>query len=186
MSKPQENWWDKFNAWEGSGCVWMIAIFLVLAIYGRSCSGGSELPLNVRSEDLGNPTIELAGEGEFDAQEYNQNKDGSSSQDQLENEYYYDRLTRTLQADWTQSAQDALGDMFPNPPEYTSSCPQGCYAPPYGCTIKGNVSFYTKEKIYHMPGDPYYDQTTINTDYGERWFCTEAEARENGWRRAAH
>ena len=51
------------------------------------------------------------------------------------------------------------------------------------CVIKGNVSYKTGEKIYHLPGDAYYDRTVINEAYGERWFCIEAEAHAAGWRR---
>lgn len=73
----------------------------------------------------------------------------------------------------------------PNSPENPQSgCPSGCISPPAGCDIKGNVSFDSGEKIYHLPGDPYYNQTVINPDYGERWFCTEQEAQANGWRHA--
>ncbi|MFD1944264.1 hypothetical protein [Paradevosia shaoguanensis] len=51
------------------------------------------------------------------------------------------------------------------------------------CNIKGNVS--TKgERIYHMPGQKYYDDTVIQSSHGERWFCSEAEARAAGWRRS--
>jgi hypothetical protein len=53
-------------------------------------------------------------------------------------------------------------------------------APP----IKGNVSYETGERIYHVPGQEYYDETVINPNYGERWFCTEQEAVEAGWRKA--
>jgi len=52
------------------------------------------------------------------------------------------------------------------------------------CVIKGNVSVATGERIYHMPGQEYYDATIITPDKGERWFCTEAEALAAGWRRA--
>ena len=52
------------------------------------------------------------------------------------------------------------------------------------CLIKGNVSYGTGEKIYHMPGQKYYDETKINTQYGERWFCSEEDAKAAGWRRA--
>jgi hypothetical protein len=55
---------------------------------------------------------------------------------------------------------------------------------PGACTIKGNISVNTGERIYHVPGGEYYDPTKINTDDGERWFCTEAEARAAGWRRS--
>ena len=51
------------------------------------------------------------------------------------------------------------------------------------CRIKGNVS-RSGTRIYHVPGGRSYAQTRINTSKGERWFCTEAEARSAGWRRA--
>lgn len=51
------------------------------------------------------------------------------------------------------------------------------------CNIKGNVS--TKgERIYHVPGQEYYDDTVIQSSHGERWFCSEEEARAAGWRRS--
>jgi hypothetical protein len=52
------------------------------------------------------------------------------------------------------------------------------------CNIKGNISTRTGERIYHMPGDKYYSRTRISLSKGERWFCTEEEAREAGWRRS--
>ena len=50
--------------------------------------------------------------------------------------------------------------------------------------IKGNISTSTGEKIYHVPGQQFYDATVINETKGERWFCTEAEAVTAGWRKA--
>lgn len=52
------------------------------------------------------------------------------------------------------------------------------------CWIKGNISYNTGEKIYHLPGCEYYDATTIDERYGEKWFCTEKEAINAGWRKA--
>lgn len=52
------------------------------------------------------------------------------------------------------------------------------------CTIKGNISYNTGEHIYHVPGQMFYDETRVRSDQGERWFCTEAEARAAGWRRS--
>ena len=49
-----------------------------------------------------------------------------------------------------------------------------------GCKIKGNIS--GSGKIYHLPGSDSYDRTTIDESKGERWFCTEEEARAAGWR----
>ena len=59
--------------------------------------------------------------------------------------------------------------------------PQGIRRPPPiangGCLIKGNQG--KNGWIYHVPGMPYYAQT-----HAEQIFCTEAEARAAGYRRA--
>ena len=47
------------------------------------------------------------------------------------------------------------------------------------CSIKGNIST-GGERIYHVPGGRFYDQTRIDTSRGERWFCSEAEAQGGG------
>ncbi len=52
----------------------------------------------------------------------------------------------------------------------------------YSGTIKGNVTG-KGERIYHVPGGPYYDHTEIDPAKGERWFGSEKEARAAGWRR---
>ena len=49
------------------------------------------------------------------------------------------------------------------------------------CLIKGNISS-KGEKIYHVPGGAYYGRTKISRAKGERFFCSEAEARVAGWR----
>jgi endonuclease YncB( thermonuclease family) len=54
-------------------------------------------------------------------------------------------------------------------------------APRDGCYIKGNING-DGERIYHAPGSPSYDDTRIDEARGERWFCTEVEARTAGWR----
>lgn len=51
------------------------------------------------------------------------------------------------------------------------------------CNIKGNIS-RKGERIYHVPGQKYYAQTQISPSKGERWFCSEQEARAAGWRRS--
>ena len=51
------------------------------------------------------------------------------------------------------------------------------------CVIKGNINA-EKVKIFHVPGCEYYDRTVVSEKYGERWFCTEEEALEAGWRKA--
>jgi hypothetical protein len=52
-----------------------------------------------------------------------------------------------------------------------------------GCVIKGNISS-SGERIYHVPGQRYYDKTVISWSKGERWFCTEQEAVAAGWRKS--
>jgi endonuclease YncB( thermonuclease family) len=52
-----------------------------------------------------------------------------------------------------------------------------------GCRIKGNISS-RGERTYHVPGGQFYDRTRIDASKGERWFCTEAEARAAGWGRS--
>lgn len=50
------------------------------------------------------------------------------------------------------------------------------------CKIKGNINS-SGERIYHVPGQTYYRETRIG-GIGERWFCSETEAQQAGWRRA--
>lgn len=51
-----------------------------------------------------------------------------------------------------------------------------------GCAIKGNIS--KNGRIYHLPGSHWYGRTGIDASKGERWFCSETEARAAGWRPA--
>lgn len=61
----------------------------------------------------------------------------------------------------------------------TALAPQ---TPPSDCAIKGNIS--GSGKLYHMPGGRWYEGTRINAASGERWFCSEDEARAAGWHKA--
>ena len=51
------------------------------------------------------------------------------------------------------------------------------------CKIKGNIGA-TGEKIYHLFGCGSYDKTKIDESRGEKWFCSEDEAVNSGWRKA--
>lgn len=53
-----------------------------------------------------------------------------------------------------------------------------------GCYIKGNINA-AGEKIYHTPDSSAYRNTEIDERAGERWFCTEQEARSAGFRAPA-
>ena len=50
------------------------------------------------------------------------------------------------------------------------------------CQIKGNIN-RKGERIYHVPGGRDYETTRIDRTKEERWFCSEHEAQEAGWRR---
>ena len=64
-------------------------------------------------------------------------------------------------------------------------CVGGCATPPDpSCAIKGNVNS-SGEKIYHVPGGSFYNRTDIKPEEGDRWFCTEAEAQNAGFRRSS-
>jgi endonuclease YncB( thermonuclease family) len=75
---------------------------------------------------------------------------------------------------------------------FGSSCPSGARnllfpdnpAMPPGCSIKGKISLRAKitghRGIYHVEGCPSYRRTTTPN----RWFCSEQEARESGFRKA--
>ena len=59
------------------------------------------------------------------------------------------------------------------------------FGPPLvGCSVKGNISMTTGERIYHVPGQKYYAATSIDLFHGERWFCSEQAARAVGWRKS--
>jgi hypothetical protein len=47
---------------------------------------------------------------------------------------------------------------------------------------EGNISKPSGERIYHVPGSSSYEETRIDEADGERWFCTEEDARRAGWR----
>lgn len=77
----------------------------------------------------------------------------------------------------TQDKWDVLGD-----PSESVPTPAG-YSPASHGYIKGNISA-SGERIYHMPGDMYYEETVIDTSKGERWFSSPEEAESAGWRRS--
>lgn len=54
---------------------------------------------------------------------------------------------------------------------------------PKGCAIKGNIT--ARGRIYHMPWSRWYARTTIDEAKGEKWFCSETQAKSEGWRPAA-
>lgn len=49
------------------------------------------------------------------------------------------------------------------------------------CPIKGNIN-KKGQRIYHTPYSKSYSKTKISKNKGERWFCSEIEAVNAGWR----
>jgi endonuclease YncB( thermonuclease family) len=53
---------------------------------------------------------------------------------------------------------------------------------PDGCPIKGQKT--SDRLVYVLPWAPEYDRIKIRTQRGERWFCSEAEAKAAGFKRS--
>ncbi|MCX7559107.1 thermonuclease family protein [Sulfitobacter sp. F26204] len=75
------------------------------------------------------------------------------------------------------------GFTLSSPERYRLTRTRGREAPDSKCLIKGNING-TGAHIYHVPGQKFYERTGIRSEAGERWFCSEAQARASGWRAA--
>ncbi|QFT57266.1 Succinoglycan biosynthesis protein ExoI [Sulfitobacter sp. THAF37] len=75
------------------------------------------------------------------------------------------------------------GFVLQSPARYRLTRITGRHAPDPACRIKGNINAHGP-RIYHLPGQAFYDRTGIRPEQGERWFCSEAQARASGWRPA--
>jgi endonuclease YncB( thermonuclease family) len=70
-----------------------------------------------------------------------------------------------------------------SPSQFRKTRAKGRIPPDRSCSIKGNISA-KGVRIFHEVGQAFYEQTGINTNKGERWFCNAAEATAAGWRKA--
>jgi micrococcal nuclease len=52
------------------------------------------------------------------------------------------------------------------------------------CVIKGNIADNGGDKRYFLPSCKNYTTTTINTNAGEKYFCSEKEAQKAGWKKS--
>jgi len=77
---------------------------------------------------------------------------------------------------WSPSSLDALTKIIPGGWLNRLNIPAASSLFAGGCDIKGNISINTGEHIYHVQGQEHYSETIIRPGYGERWFCSEAEA----------
>lgn len=58
--------------------------------------------------------------------------------------------------------------------------------PSVKCSIKGNISLHSFEKTYLVKGCNQYSQTKVDPTLGEKYFCSEAEAKKAGFQKAAN
>ena len=80
--------------------------------------------------------------------------------------------------DWRRGERDRAYETPDQPPEPFN---EPTIVPGADCLVKGNINS-EGERIYHVPGWRYYDATVIDTDRGERWFCSTTDAVKAGWR----
>ena len=88
-------------------------------------------------------------------------------------------LAAVRRADSTRASRPAVGPATSAAPAAPGAAVRN--APSARCEIKGNVGA-RGDRIYHLPGTPGYAATRIEPARGERWFCSEQEARAAGWR----
>ena len=69
------------------------------------------------------------------------------------------------------------------PSQHRKTRARGRIPPDEACKIKGNISA-KGVRIYHQPGQSFYERTGINEAKDERWFCSAAAAQAAGWRAA--
>ena len=65
------------------------------------------------------------------------------------------------------------GFLLQSPARYRLTRIKGRTALDPNCRIKGNINT-RGARIYHMPGQEYYQKTGIRPEKGEMWFCSEA------------
>lgn len=53
-----------------------------------------------------------------------------------------------------------------------------------GCSIKGNIR--AGVKTYYLPHCETYNQVIVDEAFGDRWFCSEEEAKEEGFTKAGN
>ena len=115
--------------------------------------------------------------------------------DESKGEVWFCTVAEAVEAGWRPARGTAgatsVDALSPTPTPAATGAPSGTSGSPKVCefsesaepVIKGNIGA-GGERIYHVPGSPYYARTKIDESKGEVWFCTVAEAAEAGWRPA--
>lgn len=68
---------------------------------------------------------------------------------------------------------------------FSSTCLQETNTKDPKCVIKGNLTSRPVIKTYHFPGCGQYNRTFLELSRGDRWFCTEKEAKAAGFSKGA-
>lgn len=99
-----------------------------------------------------------------------------------------DNRYRDLLASAQEEAREAERGLWSDDCEYKaehesekSLREQGSLPPNEECTIKGNISEKGYGKLYFLEGCPNYGRIKIDQRKGEQWFCSEKEAKANGF-----
>lgn len=65
---------------------------------------------------------------------------------------------------------------------YSTKCTQETNPNSKTCVIKGNFAYHKSgDSVYHFPGCGQYDHTVVELYKGDKWFCTESEAKKAGF-----
>lgn len=64
---------------------------------------------------------------------------------------------------------------------YSTACTDAAPPDPK-CPVKGNNDLDRDELLYLTSDCPYYDQVIIKRFEGDRWFCTESQAKKAGFK----
>jgi len=88
--------------------------------------------------------------------------------------YYFDEQTQKFSQELVEAAEQAH--------EQKQGLWEVCGGEE-GCVIKGNLDKSDK-RWYHLSSFRHYEQTVVNLNKGDRWFCSEEEAQRAGFERA--
>jgi hypothetical protein len=169
---------DKDGSGSTTGCV-IIAVIAAVVLYAM---GGNQRTNESEQSDLRatpQPTLNVNGSADWDDDRdpfredqeawdyfYGPTLDALRDEDIRLQDEDLDEEIQMLQAQETIDAQDWVS---------SDRCDG---------LVRGNVAFGTRERIYHVPGCPNYDDIVMNAAYGDRCFTSEAEAIAAGWRKA--
>lgn len=64
---------------------------------------------------------------------------------------------------------------------YSPKCTQLTNLDNPKCVIKANKGIDDRKNLYHFPGCGQYNNTIVQLSLGDRWFCSEDEAKQAGF-----